>query len=43
MPKTETQKPAAYLPVMEWANKGGLWVGVNNTRNAVQSALRLAR
>ena len=42
LPKSETQNPAAYLPVMEWANRGGLWVGVNNTRNAVQSALRLA-
>lgn len=42
LPKTEAQNPAAYLPVLAWANHGGLWVGVNNTRNAVQSALRLA-
>jgi len=42
LPKERIADPAAYLPVMNWANKGGLWVGVNNTRNAVMSALRLA-
>jgi 5-(carboxyamino)imidazole ribonucleotide mutase len=42
LPKEEAKKPAAYVPVVELANKGGLWVGVNNTRNAVQSVLRLA-
>lgn len=40
--KSETQAPGNYLRVLEWSNKGGLWVGVNNTRNAVHSALRLA-
>lgn len=42
LPKDQLKDPAAYLPVLDWANKGGLWVGVNNTRNAVQSVLRLA-
>lgn len=42
LPKSEMESAAAYLPIMEMANKGGIWVGVNNTRNAVQSALRLA-
>ena len=42
LPKSEAQKPGAYPAVVEWANRGGLWVGVNNTRNAVQSAVRLA-
>jgi hypothetical protein len=42
LPKEEAKKPAAYVPIVELANRGGLWVGVNNTRNAVQSALRLA-
>lgn len=41
--KSETVQPGAYLPVMEWMNKGGLWVGVNNTRNALHAALRLRR
>ena len=40
--KEEVNKPETYLTVLKWANKGGLWVGANNTRNAVQSALRLA-
>jgi 5-(carboxyamino)imidazole ribonucleotide mutase len=42
MPKAEAQKPENYLPVLEWAKKGGLWLGVNNTRNAVASVARLA-
>jgi 5-(carboxyamino)imidazole ribonucleotide mutase len=42
MLKAEAQKPENYLPVFEWAKKGGLWVGVNNTRNAVASAAGLA-
>lgn len=42
MPKAEAQKPENYLPVFEWAKKGGLWLGVNNTRNAVASVARLA-
>ena len=42
MTKAEAQKPENYLQVLEWTKKGGLWVGVNNTRNAVTSAARLA-
>ena len=41
LPKKDIARPEAYLPVLGWTEKGGLWVGVNNTRNAVQSALRL--
>jgi phosphoribosylaminoimidazole-succinocarboxamide synthase len=40
--KSDVDKPETYLTVLKWANKGGLWVGANNTRNAVQSALRLS-
>ncbi len=40
--KEDANKPETYLTVLKWANKGGLWVGANNTRNAVQSALRLS-
>ncbi|MDE1153268.1 MAG: AIR carboxylase family protein [Micavibrio sp.] len=39
--KANVQKPETYLTLLAWANKGGLWVGANNTRNAVHSALRL--
>ncbi len=39
--KDDLQKPAAYLEALELANKGGLWVGVNNLRNAVHSLSRL--
>lgn len=41
MPRGEAQKPENYLKVLEWMNKGGIWVGVNNTRNAVHSFIRL--
>lgn len=41
-PKTEAQKPENYLDVLEWTKKGGLWLGANNTRNAVASVARLA-
>lgn len=41
LPKGELKNPASYLQVLEWANVGGLWVGVNNARNVVQSVLRL--
>ncbi|MBU6475516.1 MAG: AIR carboxylase family protein [Alphaproteobacteria bacterium] len=30
-----------YLTVLDWAKHGGLWVGANNTRNAVAAAARL--
>ncbi len=39
--KAEAQAPASYLSVLDWTNKGGLWLGANNTRNAVQSVVRL--
>lgn len=39
--KQAAQDPKNYLQVLDWSNKGGLWVGVNNTRNAVHSVLRL--
>jgi len=39
--KANVQKPEVYLELLKWANKGGLWVGANNTRNAVHSVLRL--
>lgn len=39
--KEQISKPENYLQIMQWMNKGGLWVGVNNTRNAVYSILRL--
>ena len=39
--QSELSKPEKYLTVMEWMNKGGLWVGVNNLRNAVLSLHRL--
>jgi 5-(carboxyamino)imidazole ribonucleotide mutase len=42
MPKSEAQKAENYLSVFEWTKKGGLWLGVNNTRNAVASVARLA-
>ena len=42
MLKAEAQKPENYLTVLEWTKKGGLWLGVNNARNAVTSAARLA-
>jgi 5-(carboxyamino)imidazole ribonucleotide mutase len=41
MSKSHAQKPESYLQLVEWANKGGLWVGCNNTRNAVASVARL--
>ncbi len=40
--KADAQKPENYLPVLEWTKKGGLWLGANNTRNAVASVARLA-
>lgn len=39
--KTDVQKPENYLSVLSWADKGGLWLGANNTRNAVHAARRL--
>ena len=39
--KDDIAKPAAYLEALELANAGGLWVGVNNLRNAVHSLNRL--
>lgn len=39
--KKDAAVPANYLSVLDWTNRGGLWLGANNTRNAVQSVLRL--
>lgn len=33
---TDKEAPATALKILDWTNKGGLWVGVNNTRNAVK-------
>ena len=33
---------AAAIDVLHWVQKGGLWVGVNNTRNAILGYLRFA-
>ncbi|MDD9900040.1 MAG: AIR carboxylase family protein [Alphaproteobacteria bacterium] len=41
MPKSEAVKAENYLKVMQMMDKGGLWVGVNNLRNAIQSFIRL--
>lgn len=35
------QKPENYMVIYNWAQKGGLWVGANNSRNAVLAANRL--
>lgn len=35
------QKPENYLEIYRWTQKGGLWVGANNSRNAVLAAERL--
>lgn len=40
--KGDIAKPEKYLDVLQWATLGGIWVGVNNTRNAVHAASRLA-
>lgn len=39
--KEEIQKPENYMKIYRWAQKGGLWVGANNSRNAVLAAGRL--
>jgi 5-(carboxyamino)imidazole ribonucleotide mutase len=39
--KEAIQKPENYLKIYNWAQKGGLWVGANNSRNAVLAAERL--
>lgn len=41
--KEDAARPEKYIDVLSWTYKGGLWVGVNNTRNAVQSLLRLMK
>ena len=37
---TTRDKPTEAMVVYEWINKGGLWLGVDNTRNAVHAFLR---
>jgi phosphoribosylaminoimidazole-succinocarboxamide synthase len=39
--KSAAADPQNLLTMLAWARKGGLWLGANNTRNAVQSLLRL--
>lgn len=39
--KTTRDKPTEAVLVFDWMDKGGLWLGVNNTRNAVLAFLRL--
>ena len=39
--KAAAQKPETYLTLLDWANKGGIWLGANNIRNAVHAAARL--
>ena len=39
--KEDTSDPQKYLQVLNWSRLGGIWVGVNNTRNAVHAAARL--
>lgn len=41
--KKDIGSAAKYLSVLDWTEKGGLWLGANNTRNAVQSLLRLKK
>ena len=43
MPKAEAAKPENYLKVLSYAQKGGLWLGTNNFRNAAAAAKRLGR
>lgn len=39
--KTARDKPTEAIIVFDWMDKGGVWLGVNNTRNAVLAFLRL--
>jgi len=41
--KKEMARAENYLSVLDWTGQGGLWLGANNTRNAVQSVLRLKK
>lgn len=41
--KSDLERPESYLSVLKWTNQGGLWVGANNTRNALHAVLRLSR
>lgn len=43
MNKEMKNNPAKYLEVLEWTKAGGLWLGVNNTRNAIISFIKLLR
>ncbi len=37
----DIKKPENYMVIYNWAQRGGLWVGANNSRNAVLAANRL--
>ena len=39
--KQDIGRPENYLSILKWAGQGGLWLGANNTRNAIHSILRL--
>ena len=41
--KEDIVKAEKYLSVLDWMGRGGLWLGANNTRNAVQSVIRLKK
>ena len=39
--RQDAAKPENYLSVLDWTRCGGLWLGVNNMRNAVLAVARL--
>ena len=39
--KEDAANAKNYLTVLDWASRGGIWVGANNTRNAIHAAARL--
>lgn len=41
--KADATKPENYLTILRYAQKGGLWLGVNNFRNAAAAAKRLGQ
>jgi len=41
MNKTDAANPENYIQIVRWMQKGGLWLGVNNFRNAAAAAKRL--
>lgn len=39
--RTTLDKPTGILTISNWVGNGGLWVGVNNARNAIHAYLRM--